>query len=157
MAKPIHDYICAAHGKFESRTGKCPHGCSEKMVQKVFLKAPGMVTGRTRGIDATLQGLADEHGLTDMNNQNGTSSVFRPPSGMDRTADEMRRLIMSGQTYSAGIGSGEGAIQQTLQDSGFKGDNALNDPVVSAGLAQKPKVNVFASYNPKELPKGDVQ
>ena len=142
----LHDWVCLAHGNFESELGVCPYGCGEKMVRKIFLKAPAYHAGRTANIDRTLQGLADDHGLTDMNNQNGTSSVFRHDPGMDRQANAMQEAMMRGQTFSSGMGQGANAIQQTLQSGGFQADNALSSV---APLIQKPRPIVEASWDGK--------
>ena len=146
MAGVLNDYVCAGHGNFESRTGKCPHGCSPKLVEIRFNKAPGMVTARTRGIDNTLRGLAKDHGLTNMNNHNGTTGAFIPDPNMGRAEQEMQRNIMAGQTYSAGMGDGN--VASTLAASNLQGGNALNNDVVRS-MIQPPRPNVVAAYNPK--------
>jgi hypothetical protein len=144
----LNDYMCLAHGIFESRTGRCLHGCGKAMVQIVHLKAPGHVTGRTKGIDSTLRGLAADHGLTNMNNQNGTSSVYRHDPNMDKTADSMREQMLSGQTFSGAIGK-EG-VASTMAAGGYKPDNALNNDVVKSMIVP-PRPIVEGSYNPKDI------
>jgi hypothetical protein len=87
---PLNDYICQAHGIFrDSYTGKCPHGCDKQFVEKIFLKAPGLKSGRTKNIDGTLRDLAADYGMTDMNNQNGTSACIRPDSRAVNARNEL--------------------------------------------------------------------
>jgi len=62
----LHDFKCAKHGYFESRTAKCPmKGCEEEVL-KVFLQAPGIKTDRTKKADATLKGLAQDFNMTNI-------------------------------------------------------------------------------------------
>jgi hypothetical protein len=142
----LNDYVCMAHGPFESRTGVCPHGCGKKMVQLVFNKAPGMVSGRTKNIDSTLRGLAQEHGLTDMNNKGGTEAVFRPDPNFNKAQDNLQRQMMSGQTYAGDMASGENAISQVMNSGGFQPDNALESV---KPLLTKPKTIVHAKWDGK--------
>lgn len=68
----IKEYVCKAHGPFESRKPKCPYGCSGTMVEREFRTAPAMM-GMSRVVDKALQGTADSFGLTDMrHNSNGS-------------------------------------------------------------------------------------
>jgi hypothetical protein len=68
----IKEYECMAHGFFEGCEPVCPEGChGENMVQRVFLTAPSIQTSSYNGINRTLESLAQEHGLTDMNNRGG--------------------------------------------------------------------------------------
>jgi hypothetical protein len=143
----VNDYKCLAHGLFESRSGKCPHGCGKAMVEIVFLKAPGMVTGRTHNIDRTLQGLADDHGLSDMNNQGGTSSVFRHDPKMDKQQSQMQQQMLSGQTFSGAMA--KDGVATTLAAGGYQADNALSNDVVKS-MIQPPRPIVHGSYNPKD-------
>ena len=89
----LDDYKCLAHGLFESHDGKCPMGCGGALVSKVFLKAPAYHMGRTSSIDRTLRGLADDYGLTDMNNQNGTSSAVREDPKIRTQREEMQKMM----------------------------------------------------------------
>lgn len=60
------DWICAAHGVFESSEESpfCPSGCD--VVEKVFLQPPAFGSARTKNIDATLGSLSKSYGLTDL-------------------------------------------------------------------------------------------
>lgn len=142
----LHDWKCMAHGVFESTTGRCPHGCGKGMTEIIYLKPPGMVTGRTRGIDRTLQTLANDHGLTDMNNHGGETAAFIPDPSMAKQERVMQEKLLAGQTFAGAIGQNN--VASTLAESNLQGGNALNNEVVRS-MIQPPKPNVVASYNPK--------
>jgi hypothetical protein len=148
----INDYVCMAHGAFTNRTGICPHGCGRSMSHVVFNKPVGMVSGRTKGIDGTLATLAKDHGLSDMNNHNGTTGAFIPDPGYTRAQREMQEAMMRGQTYAGEMASGANAIQSTLTQGNFKADNALTNDVVRQSITP-PKVIVHASDGKKALTK----
>lgn len=143
----VNDYNCLAHGIFESRTGKCPHGCAKAMVQIVHLKAPGYVTGRTQGIDRTLAGLAKDHGLTNMNNHGGETGAFIQDPNMNKAADNMQAQMQRGQTFSGAFG--KDSVSSSLAKIGVQGENAMNNDTVRS-MIQPPKPIVMGSYNPKD-------
>ena len=122
----LHDYSCMAHGIFESDTGKCPHGCSQSFVQKVFLKAPGTKSDRTRGIDTTLSNLAHDFKLSDMSNRNG--AVGRPDPGsaqrVQQAADMASMFTPTWGDMARGVENKQ-AIQQALAQHHAVPDNAL--------------------------------
>ena len=154
MAGVINDYWCSAHGDFESRTGKCPYGCSLGMVEIRFKKAPGNLTGRTKNIDKTIAGLASEHGLTNLNNHGGTTGAFIPDAGYTKTQREMQEAMLRGQTYAGEMAQGANAIQQTMQAGHFQADNALNQV---APLLTKPRAIVQASDGNAPLTKASLK
>ena len=82
----LHDYMCLAHGKFESKEALCPYGCSADMVDRVFLKPPGSTSARTRGIDRTLDQLALDFGMTDLSNQGGRAIKQAAPLSREQQA-----------------------------------------------------------------------
>jgi hypothetical protein len=158
----VNDYQCKAHGTFESMTGQCPHGCSKSMVELVHLQAPGLKSGRTKNIDKTLGNLASDFGMTDMNNQNGTSAVKRPdPYAVEKQNQLMGKLgdttdrwgqVQPGGVFKQGVGavpvegrSGQGAIQ-TIQSVGAKPGDALE--AVRPALNQ-PKPLVVGRHDAK--------
>ena len=61
----LHDYKCAEHGYFEAWEPKCPHGC-EAGIKKVVLRAPGVISAKTRKNDKTLKNLASDFGMTNI-------------------------------------------------------------------------------------------
>jgi hypothetical protein len=60
----LNDYKCPAHGFFEAREPKCPHGCTD--VQVVFLQPIGVTSERTKGSDKTLKQLALDFNMSDI-------------------------------------------------------------------------------------------
>lgn len=143
------EYVCMAHGEFDASEPKCPHGCGGGMVQRHFRTAPAYHGGRTSNIDKTLQMLADDHGLTDMNNQNGAGSVGRVDPAFARQQDEMRAMMLSGQTFEQRMGTGDNAVKNALTDGGYQADNALVNPVVQSQLRQ-PVPQVVHSWDGKK-------
>ena len=85
MAGISRDWLCKAHGVFESSESApaCPRGCNA--VDPIFLRAPAVRTsGRTKHIDHTLESLAADFGLTDLSTRNGSvmnsiGAHSRPP------------------------------------------------------------------------------
>jgi hypothetical protein len=73
---PIFEMRCAAHGPYESTDKKCPHGCPDRFQVQEIRTPPAYHNGRTAYTDATLRGLADSCGLTDMKNDKDGSSVM---------------------------------------------------------------------------------
>lgn len=59
------DYNCKKHGFFEAWEAVCPHGCTEG-IKIAFLKAPALMSDRTKGADSTLKGLAKEFQMTNI-------------------------------------------------------------------------------------------
>jgi len=69
----VREYVCLAHGDFDSTSAVCPKGCKgEGMVVRVFRTAPSVQSQRFRNINATFESLAREQGVTNMSNSSGT-------------------------------------------------------------------------------------
>lgn len=77
MASPLKEYSCAAHGEFESRTGKCPHGCSKRFVRQEFRTAPASRSGGSKAIDREMRNLASDYRLPDIRTSNDGLSVMQ--------------------------------------------------------------------------------
>lgn len=77
MASPLKEYVCAAHGDFESRTGKCPHGCSKRFVRQEFRTAPATRTGGGKIVDREMNHLANDYRLTDIRTSDDGLSVMQ--------------------------------------------------------------------------------
>jgi len=114
------------------------------MVKKMFA-APAILSGRTRNIDSTIKGMAQEHGLTDMNNRGG-GAVFKPDANFSQAQQNLQAQMMSGKTYAGSMGQGANAIQTAMSEGGFKPDNAIDSV---RPLLTKPKPNVQASWDGK--------
>lgn len=68
-ARILREYICLAHGPFEGYEEVCPQGCTT--VERRFYTPVG-IGGVAKGIDRTLQTLADDYKMTDMRNDMGS-------------------------------------------------------------------------------------
>jgi hypothetical protein len=157
---PLHDYRCLAHGVFESFDGKCPSGCDDSLVQKVFLKPAGFHSARTVNIDKTLDQLALDFNMTDMNNQNGTSAAARPdPKKIKERQEQLDRMTYESNQLMGKLGdttqawgqipNGNTGVQQAMAQVKAVGDNALAPLLPSL---TGPKANVVASYNAEIKP-----
>ena len=152
MMAVLHDYVCLAHGKFESREAKCPHGCGAGMVEKVFLKTGGMISARTQGIDRNLSQLALDFGMTNMSNQGGRS-IKQAGGQTEEQARAMREMLAprwGGIQSSAKDDSS--AIPQALAGIRASPDNALA-PVQHILTAPKP-MPVASFGSAADIPKG---
>lgn len=100
----IKEWECAAHGPFESDKPECPRGCSGgQTIQRRFYSAPGLTGGRTKNIDRTLESLARDYGLTDMNNHGGTTAAMPRPR-IDPDFTPRWGQVAPGGTYQVGKG-----------------------------------------------------
>ena len=147
----LHDYICLAHGKFESKEARCPYGCSADMVDRVFHKPPSAGTSRTRNIDRTLDQLALDFGMTDMGNQGGRAMKQAAP--MSRQQQELQAMLAPrwGGIQSASHDDAS-AIPAALAAYNAQPGNAL-DSVKHILPAPKPMaVATFGS--PQDIQKG---
>jgi hypothetical protein len=61
----VHDYKCPKHGFFEAREAVCPQGCKEG-VKIVYLKAPSLMSPKTRRTDKTVKNLAKDFDMTNI-------------------------------------------------------------------------------------------
>jgi hypothetical protein len=62
----LKDYKCLAHGFFESWEPRCKHGCDGEAIRVAFLQPVGLRSDNTRHADTTMQGLAQEFGMSDI-------------------------------------------------------------------------------------------
>ena len=140
----LRDYECLAHGYFESgeTSPKCPYGCANSLVHQVFLKAPGIGTDRTKGIDTTMRSLANDFGLTDVSTRGGDSVK----ENLKRTQiDPAKQLLdkMGGPWQS--LDPNRNALQ-ALSGMGVQGGNMLESV---KPLLNQPKPNVVARHDGK--------
>ena len=158
----LKDYRCLAHGTFESREAKCPHGCTT-VVATWTGKAPGGRSEKTKASDRALNHLASRYGLTDMSNRGGESvgSNRKAPGGMTPTWGELPQ----GNIFEAGKGevsrdgrsrvdSQGGAAQIGGQLSQGVGDieKAVGVPLPNFMDISKamPKVRPIPAINPQD-------
>jgi hypothetical protein len=115
------------------------------MVEKVFLKPPGITSARTQGIDRNLEQLALDFNMTDMTNQGGRS-IKQAAGQSEEQARQMRELLAprwGGIPRSASDDAS--AIPQALAVNRVQPDNALA-PVKQLLTTPKPlPVGTFGS------------
>lgn len=113
------EYLCLAHGGFESADDQplCPMGCDT--VERAFFTPPAFGSARTKNIDATLQGLAKSHNLTDI----GPAAMRRKALAAEKSQEAFREFCQ--KKYG---GLGWGATPQggnlNVQTGQVKGDGA---------------------------------
>lgn len=89
----LRDYNCLAHGIFEGTEPVCPRGCKGNgFVSIIHLKAPSIGTARTKSLDNITRNLANQFGLTDMDNRGG-QAVKRPDPMAAKRAEEYSDFI----------------------------------------------------------------
>ena len=122
----LHDYNCLAHGIFEGFEAVCPHGCKGPgFGSVVHLKAPGIGTQRTKNLDAITRNLANQFGLTDMDNRGG-QPVKRPDPMAAKRAEEYQEWITQkfGSTWQSVAPGGVMQADKTVK-GGSEGSGAL--------------------------------
>lgn len=140
----LHDYVCKVHGKFESRSGKCPSGCGGAMVEKVFLKPVGMVSTFTKNADTALRGQVEQFGMTDASMPTKTNSMSmedlkRTHAGTNRLGD------MPPNTDTARV------MRSLIPDAGkqaiIHNDRKLGDEIggIATLTSQRPAYTVAAA------------
>jgi hypothetical protein len=103
------EWMCMAHGPFESAKPQCPKGCTT--VERRFFTPTSIKTSdRTKNIDRTLETLAKDFGLSNMNNQNGTSAAKRPNPTQVNQMEAMNEAIK--QRFGVNMGGGWGGMPE---------------------------------------------
>ena len=135
MSGVVKEWMCLVHGDFEGAEPICPEGCDT--VERQFRTPVGFMSGRTSKIDATLDGLAKAHGLTDMRNRNGEPAASPRIAAANQRAARMQQFINDrygngwtdmapggSQNVKTGEikGSGPGANAVVAQHGGHGGD-----------------------------------
>lgn len=119
----LHDYRCKAHGIFESMTGGCPYGCVVDFVEKVFLKAPGVMSRSTKATDKSLGSLAADYTMSNMTNRGG--AVGNPhPESQKRVKETEDRLSALSPTWGV-VGKSKTGVHQALSTYNATPGNAL--------------------------------
>lgn len=118
MGVVVKEFICHGHGRFDSTEAVCPYGCT--LVERVFITPVGVQTARTRSIDATLETIAQEHKLGDINTRRDAHSA--------RKVDPKTRKAMEQQE----------AMRQHLQKK-FTGLNLVDTKAGTGGWGGKPE------------------
>ena len=77
----LKDYKCLAHGFFEAWEPRCPKGCDGEAIMVAFLQPVGTRSSSTVHADATMRGLAQDYGMTDIKSvrEGEAQTMHRPP------------------------------------------------------------------------------
>ena len=87
----LKDYKCPAHGYFESDTAVCFVDNCEANVMRVHLRAPGIKSERTKGIDTKAKQLAMDYKMTNIKTaKEGESLVNTVCFLLDRLSLQLR-------------------------------------------------------------------
>lgn len=142
----LKDYRCLAHGTFESKEAKCPHGCTT-VIAVWNGKAPGGRSKKTKASDRALNHLASRYGLSDMSNRNGNSvgGNRKAPGEMTPTWGE----LPSGNVFEAGKGEVTRDKRERVDSQGGAAGYAAQ---INSGLSDLPPTPNFMDIS-KALPK----
>jgi hypothetical protein len=126
----------------------CPHGCGAGLVRKAFRTPPGGTSARTKFMDKTLQTIANDFGMSDMNNDHGqgAAKINRKPTPMEGLSEfSAKRLgLDGGQKFFGGDGvhAGWGHVAAgasydpiTQKEIGEKRDGGANTSLGSLNAA----------------------
>lgn len=89
----IKEFECDAHGYFDAAEPTCPHGCHVSMVQRVFLTAPAFQSQGYRNMNGTIETLAREHGLSNIDQRGGDGQRRMDWQGRKRIGQATEMLI----------------------------------------------------------------
>lgn len=74
MGGIVKEWVCRGHGRFDGPDPVCPKaGCTT--VERVFITPVGYMGEKSKNMDSTLRKITNDYGLSDLNNQNGTSAA----------------------------------------------------------------------------------
>lgn len=162
----VKEYLCFGHGPFESSddTPVCPKGCT--MVERRFYTAPGLRSDKTAHLDATLDTIASDFKLSDMNNDHGHGAArvvdARTRKAMEQQAAMQKHLAnkfpgMKVQNTRSGTGGWGGVAPGGVYETGGNIRDAQRGGGAEATLKQvgAPATNAVQELKP-ELPKHRV-
>jgi len=162
----IKEWTCKAHGAFEGTQAECPHGCSgEGMISRAFRTAPSIQTAGYRSVNGTIESLAAEHGLTDINQRGGDGMLKTDWRARKRLQDSVE---MMGHGDRAGQDMSKFFVPTANLDMLGQQQGALRRDPTTGGIATvmdgqivplpKPGIQVAGSFDGKGagLPKGDA-
>jgi hypothetical protein len=140
----LREWTCLSHGHFESKEPICPYGC-DTAIERAFLTAPGIASTRTRNIDRTLQQLAVDYGMTDLNNKQGHGSVM---DGARRAKE------LEGLWHKMPAGDPKQRVNLAVANTkAAYGDLIANQYAAQRGLAPPPEIKM--DNLPKPVPQVD--
>ena len=165
----VKEWECAAHGGFDSGEPVCPYGCrGTGMVERAFRTPPSIQTAGYRSVNATIDSLAAEAGVTQINQRGGDGMLrtdWHARKRMSESLEMMGHGDLAGQDLSRFFvsASNVGAIRAKSGD--LRGPLArdatghmaaqFDDQQVPFG---PPKIRVAGEFDGREagLPAGDT-
>lgn len=147
----LHDYHCTTHGYFEGWNDSCPIKNCTGEVSKVFLQPVGIKSDKTKHADKTLEGLAQQFGMTDIKStrEGESQGNYASRNNSQNAAERERELAAASREPRPGdaaIWGGAGKINMAGVMGGmFKpvADEAVSVLPSSVGNLTGPKT---ASY-----------
>lgn len=136
------EYMCKAHGLFETNVepARCPYGC--KTIVRYFSQAPNVGSGAARRIDAVAKAQARHMGVTDMSQAHGRSMAAN--AKLKGWSDKVGMPDMSARTIDVG-----GNLAQTLGAAGVQ----PTDHTALIGRGQALQGRTRAYVDPRGDPK----
>jgi hypothetical protein len=135
----LFDWRCAVHGDFEGSHAICPHlGCDSGQVTKIFLKAPGSRSDKTRRFDAGIRKSAESMGLSNFRSARAGEAAHGGDIGKQVLWGNEVQKAMPGTSFAQ-------LSQQAEAGSVFKKADGTVEKVPSgmrlaaqAGITQRP-------------------
>jgi len=145
----LHDYECAAHGKYEAFEPKCPYGCSKAFQKVVFLKPVGTRSARTRFQDRETRALAESFGMTNVKSHHDGESVMQTMRRTGNYSDAAAARWVKDIPHSdPGWSWNKPFAEAQAQAQRFNLNDPRAKPVTVSGALPPPKPN-FITVQPK--------
>jgi hypothetical protein len=100
----IKEWVCMAHGNFDGPEQRCPKGCGDSMVQRAFRTAPAIQSAGFRSVNKSVEMLAKQQGITDINQRGGDGMRMTDWRAEKRMAQSME---MMGHGTNSGVDMGQ--------------------------------------------------
>jgi hypothetical protein len=148
----LKDYHCSEHGYFEGWEERCPMKGCHGDVAVVFLQPVALKSDRTKKADRTLEGLAEEFGMTDIkstregDHQTGYIKRNNSQTDAERAAEAEAAAQKQPRPGDAAIWGGAGGMSlKSVVNGQFKpvADEAVSVLPKSVGNLTGPRT---ASY-----------
>jgi hypothetical protein len=149
----LHDYQCKKHGVFESSHPICPHmGCESEDVKIVYLKAPGMMSAKTKNFDRETRNTAESYQLDYLKSaqREGDTSYGGHASGSVLWGDE------AAKHYGGVTGLADAAAASVAESRAFAKSHGVPDvssgmrmAATAVGLTEQVMPRTVVSYSDK--------
>ena len=158
----VKEFICLAHGDFDSTKAVCPHGCKGEIVQRVFRTAPSIQSRGFKITNDTFESLAREQGVSNLRNSYG-ESMRKADHDTYKRLDHANELVMTA-SKSGMVGQDASQYFKPLNNfqMGSTGGGAIQkvgDQVMAGGIPlNRPRADVVSAFDGRDtgLPAGDL-